>query len=130
MTASQEPRMKPPPLPPDSPVTQTPPSPGTALSGKRIVVCEDEAMTQMYLQRVLTRAGLVIAAAVRDGQAGRDAVVRERPDLVLMDIQMPVMDGMEAARQILEQYRVCIIMLTAFSTAEYDESARALGVAG
>ena len=133
MTDDQEPGRKPPPLPPDSPpaqTEQTPPTPETALCGKRIVVCEDEGMTQMYLQRVLTRAGLVIAAAAGDGRAGVGAVLRERPDLVLMDVQMPVMDGLEAARQILTQFRVCIVMLTAFSTPEYEESARALGVAG
>jgi two-component system, response regulator PdtaR len=95
-----------------------------------VVICEDEGITQMQLRRILTQAGCVVVATAGDGQAGVDAVLRERPDLVLMDIKMPVMDGLEAAEKILAAYRVCIIMLTAYATPEYQQRASEIGVCG
>jgi len=85
---------------------------------------------QMQLRRILTQAGLRVVAIAGDGQTGVEAVLRERPDLVLMDIKMPVMDGLEAARQILAAYRVCIVMLTAYATEEYRQQAAELGACG
>ena len=95
-----------------------------------MVICEDEGIVQMQLKRILTQAGLVVAAVAGDGQAGVEAVLRERPDLVLMDINMPVMNGLDAARQILGDYRVCMIFLTAYATEEYREQAAAVGACG
>jgi two-component system, response regulator PdtaR len=109
---------------------QPQPPPARSLAGKRVVICEDEGITQMQLKRILTQAGLVVVATAGDGQSGVDAVLRERPDLVLMDIKMPVMDGLEAAEQILATYRVCIIMLTAYATEEYQQRATEIGSCG
>jgi two-component system, response regulator PdtaR len=95
-----------------------------------VVICEDEGITQMQLQRILTQAGLIIIATAGDGQAGVEAVLREQPDLVLMDIKMPVMDGLEAAEQILAVYRVCIVMLTAYAIQEYQQQAAEIGSSG
>ncbi len=95
-----------------------------------MVIVEDEAITLLQLRRALTQAGLKVVGVAGNGQEGVAAVLRERPDLVVMDIKMPVMDGIEAARRILETYRVCIVMLTAFSTAEYQEQAREVGSSG
>lgn len=85
---------------------------------------------QMQLKRILTQAGLVVVAIAGDGQTGVEAVLREQPDLVLMDVNMPVMDGLEAARQIMGVYRVCIVFLTAYATEEYQEEATGLGACG
>jgi response regulator NasT len=95
-----------------------------------VAICEDEGITQMQLRRILTRAGARVVVIAGDGKAGVDAVLRERPDLVLMDIKMPVMDGLEAARQIIAAYSVCIVMLTAYATDEYQQEAEALGACG
>lgn len=84
----------------------------------------------MQLRRTLTQAGLKVLGVAGNGEAGVAAVLRERPDVVIMDIKMPVMNGIEAARRIMESYNVCIVILTAFSTEEYQEQARKIGVCG
>ena len=100
------------------------------LAGKRVVICEDEGLTVMQLERGLTRAGLVVVGQCADGQDAVEVVLRERPDIVLMDIEMPVHNGLEAVRQIMAEFRTCVVMLTANADAEYVEKARALGAAG
>src|SRR5438552_3254177 len=62
-----------------------------SLEGKRVVICEDEAVTQMQLRRALSRAGLDIVGIATNGKEAVDTTLRERPDIVLMDIRMPVM---------------------------------------
>ena len=64
------------------------------------------------------------------GAKAWNVVLRERPDIVLMDIRMPVMDGVEATRQILAEYSVCIVMLTAFSDEEYRKQTYGIGASG
>ena len=100
------------------------------LKGKRVVVIEDEGVTQMQLRRTLTHAGLIVAGTAINGRDGVEVALRERPDLILLDIRMPIMDGVEAARQIMAEHPVCIVMLTAFSDMEYRDRTRALGVSG
>lgn len=100
------------------------------LTGKRVVICEDEGITQIQLIRVLKRAGLVVAGAANNGRTGVELVLREKPDLVMMDIRMPVMDGLEATRRILAEYAVCVVMLTAFADDEVREQGRQAGSRG
>jgi two-component system, response regulator PdtaR len=100
------------------------------LIGKRVVICEDEGVTQLQLSRLLKKAGLILVGAVNNGKAGVETVLRERPDIVLMDIRMPIMDGLEAMEQILAEYPVCVVMLTAFADAEPQKRAEELGSAG
>jgi len=116
-----------------SPLPQTAVAPQEAtslLAGKRVVICEDEGVTQLQLRRVLTRAGMLVVGAAINGKEGVEITLHERPDIVLMDIRMPVMDGIESARKILESYPVCIVILTAFSDDSYQEEARSLGICG
>ncbi len=98
--------------------------------GKRIVVCEDEGVTQMQLRRTLARAGMKIVGTAINGRDGVDLTLREQPDIVLMDIRMPVMDGLEATRRILEATSVCVVLLTAYSDAEYQKQAAEYGASG
>lgn len=95
-----------------------------------MVIVEDEGITMMQLRRTLTQIGLKVVGAAGNGQEGVEIVLREHPDLVVMDIKMPVMNGIEAARRILETYPVCIVMLTAFSTEEFQQQAREMGACG
>jgi AmiR/NasT family two-component response regulator len=100
------------------------------LVGKRIVVIEDDGITQWQLRKSLAREGLIIVGAATNGQEGTAIVLRERPDLVLMDIGLPVRNGLDAAEHILAVFPVCIVVVTAFADAEHRERARQLGVAG
>ncbi len=101
-----------------------------SLDGKRIMICEDEGVTQLQLRRALSRAGLDVIGVAINGRQGLEIALRERPDIVLMDIHMPIMDGLEAARRILETFSVCVVMLTAFSDEEYLEKAQSIGTSG
>src|SRR4051812_13005090 len=83
-----------------------------SMEGKRIVLCEDEGTTQFWLHRVVNRAGMVVVGAAADGKSVVELVLREKPDVVIMDINMPLMDGLEATRQILSQGPACIVILT------------------
>ena len=99
------------------------------LAGKRVVIVEDEGITQLQLKRLLALAGLLVVGLAADGAAGVETVLREKPDIVLMDVKMPGQyDGLEATRRILAEMSICVIMLTAFE--EYQEQASALGVCG
>lgn len=102
-----------------------------SLRDKRVVVVEDEGITQLQLRKILTQAGLHVVGTATTANEGIETVLRERPDLVLMDIHMPGdLSGLEAAEQILAAERVCIIMLTAYSEEEYQQQARQIGTCG
>lgn len=102
----------------------------TALTALRVVIVEDEGITQLQLRRVLTRAGLQVVGAAANGRDGVALVLSERPDLVLMDIRMPVMDGIEALDAIMRETPVCVVMLTAFSDSGMQRTAVQKGACG
>lgn len=104
--------------------------PKSALSGKRVVIVEDEGLTQMLLRKLVTQLGIQIVGSAVNGAQGVEMVLRERPDIVLMDINMPVMDGLEAGRRIMEHLPVCLIMLTAFADEDNVSRAEEIGASG
>jgi response regulator NasT len=101
-----------------------------SLTGKRAIIVEDEGITQLQLTKILRSRGIQVVGAAANGKEAVEIVLREHPDFVLMDIRMPVMDGLEASERILAEYRVCIVMLTAFSEEEYQQRAQELGTCG
>lgn len=103
--------------------------PPISFVGKRIVIVEDEGITQMQLGKILKRAGFTVVGAALNGETGVELALQERPDVALMDINMPgAYNGLEAARRILAEYRTCVVMLTAYG--DYREEARQIGVCG
>ncbi len=95
-----------------------------ALAGKRVLICEDEGITIMQLTRAVAHAGLVVAGIASTGQQALEIALRERPDIVLLDIWIPGMDGLELVRQIVREYPACVITLVA-QTSEVAEAASA-----
>ncbi|XVX21855.1 ANTAR domain-containing response regulator [Actinomycetota bacterium] len=96
--------------------------------GIRILVAEDEAIIRMDLAEMLTDAGHEVVGQASDGQQAVDMARELTPDLVIMDVKMPELDGISAAEQI-GQERICpVVMLTAFSQKELVERARDAGV--
>jgi two-component system, response regulator PdtaR len=103
----------------------------SALSGKRAAIVEDEGMTVMQLSKALRTAGVLVVGSAGNAVAGIDLVLRERPDIVLMDITMPgALNGLDATEAILEQYPVCIVIVSAYNDDEYRSRATALKACG
>jgi len=112
---------------------QTQPSPPSssavgAAARARILVAEDEALIRLDLVEMLTATGYEVVAQASNGEQAV-ALARElKPDLVLMDVRMPVLDGISAAEQIGKERLAPVVMLTAFSQKELVERARDAGV--
>jgi len=94
------------------------------------VIAEDEALIRLDLVSMLEDAGIEVLAAVADGRSAITAVETFRPDIALLDIAMPELDGITAASEISSQ-RICpIVMITAYSQVELVERAAAAGAMG
>jgi two-component system, response regulator PdtaR len=93
----------------------------------RVLIAEDEALIRLDLKEMLEEEGYVVVAEVGDGQAAVDQAQQLRPDLVILDVQMPVLDGLAAAEQIAAARIAPVIVLTAFSQRELVERARDAG---
>jgi len=92
----------------------------------RIVVAEDETLIRMDLVEMLTESGYQVIAQATNGQEAVNFAQDLKPDLMILDVKMPVMDGITAAEQIIN---ICpVLMLTAFSQRELVERARDSGV--
>ncbi len=91
----------------------------------RILVAEDEAIIRLDLVEMLTEAGYLVVAEARNGVEAVSLAKEHRPDLAILDVKMPEMDGITAAREIIDIAPV--LMLTAFSQRELVERARDAG---
>jgi len=92
----------------------------------RIVVAEDETLIRMDLVEMLTESGYEVIAQATNGQEAITLATQHRPDLIILDVKMPILDGISAAEQLIG---ICpVLMLTAFSQKELVERARDSGV--
>ncbi len=94
----------------------------------RIVVAEDEAIIRMDLVEMLAESGFEVVGQAADGEEAVALTRKLRPDLVLMDVKMPVLDGISAAEKIGAESLAPVVMLTAFSQKELVERASEAGV--
>ena len=93
----------------------------------RVLIAEDEALIRLDLKEMLEEEGFEVVAEVADGASAVRLARELRPDLVILDVKMPVMDGIEAAEEISKERLSGILILTAFSQRELVERARRAG---
>jgi response regulator NasT len=96
----------------------------------RILIAEDETIIRLDLRDVLERAGHEVCAEARDGEEAVALAQSERPELAILDVKMPRLDGIEAARRILAERPIPIVMLTAYGQEELVARAVEAGVFG
>jgi two-component system, response regulator PdtaR len=96
----------------------------------RVLVAEDETIIRLDLRDLLERSGFEVCAEARDGEEAVELARSERPDVAIMDVKMPKLDGIEAARRILDDRPIPIVMLTAYGQDELVSRAVEAGVFG
>ena len=103
-------------------VPASPPAP------RRVLVAEDEALIRLDLVEMLAEEGYDVVGEAGDGQTAVRLATELRPDVVILDVKMPVLDGIAAAQQIVEERVAPVVLLTAFSQRDLVERAREAGV--
>ena len=96
----------------------------------RILVAEDETIIRLDLREILERAGYEVVAEARDGEEAVELAASEKPDLAILDVKMPKLDGIDAARRILTDRPIPIVILTAYGQDELVARAVEAGVFG
>lgn len=96
----------------------------------RVVLAEDEAVIRLDLREMLEEEGYDVVGEAGDGEAAVRMAQELRPDLVILDVKMPGMDGLSAAERIAEERIAAVLILTAFSQKELVERARQAGAMG
>ncbi len=96
----------------------------------RIIIADDESLIRMDLREMLTNLGYLVVGDVGDGRSAVNLARELRPDIVIMDIKMPDMDGIEAAKILTEERVAPVLLLSAYSQQELVQRAREAGVAG
>lgn len=98
-----------------------------AAGTRRVVIAEDETLIRLDLKEMLEEEGFTVVGEAGDGKTAVDLVSQLRPELVILDVKMPIIDGITAAEQIVAQRGTAVVMLTAFSQRELVERARDAG---
>ena len=94
---------------------------------ERVLICEDEGLTAMRLREELDALGYDIVGEAEDGLEAVRLAESLRPDVILMDIKMPRLDGIQAAKRIMASHPTAIVMLTAYSEGNLVDAATAAG---
>jgi len=95
--------------------------------GRSVVIAEDEALIRLDLKEMLEEQGYTVVAEAANGEEAVRLAEQHRPDLVVLDVKMPRLDGISAAEQIAAARVAPVVMLTAFSQPELVERARTAG---
>ena len=96
----------------------------------RILVAEDETIIRLDLREILERAGYEVVGEARDGEEAVELALSAKPDLAILDVKMPKLDGIDAARRILADRPIPIVILTAYGQDELVARAVEAGVFG
>ncbi len=94
---------------------------------RRVLIAEDEALIRLDLAEMLVEEGYEVAGEAGDGETAVRLAQEVQPDLIIMDIKMPIMDGLAAAEKIAAARLAPVVILTAFSQRDLVERARAAG---
>ena len=96
----------------------------------RVLIAEDEMLLALTLRAQLETRGFEVVGVAQNGQAALDLCRERCPDAILMDLRMPVMDGLEATRQIMAECPTCIVVLSALSERDAIARAEEVGARG
>jgi response regulator NasT len=96
----------------------------------RLIIADDESLVRTDLREALTELGYLVVGEVGDGQSAVNMARELEPDVVVMDIKMPGMDGIDAARILTQEKIAPVVLLTAYSQSELIERAKEAGVVG
>ncbi|MEM7132897.1 MAG: response regulator [Chloroflexota bacterium] len=96
----------------------------------RIIIADDESIIRMDLREMLTNLGYLVVGEASDGRSAVNLARELRPDIVIMDIKMPDMDGIEATALLTQERIAPVLLLSAYSQQELVQRARQAGVAG
>lgn len=97
---------------------------------KRVIIADDEAIIRQDLREMLTNLGYLVVGDVGDGRSAVSQARELKPDLVIMDIKMPDMDGIEAAKLLTAEGIAPVLLLSAYSQRDLVERAAGAGVSG
>jgi AmiR/NasT family two-component response regulator len=101
---------------------------GAVVKSLRVLIADDEAIIRLGLRTMLEEMGHRVVGMATDGPSAVRLAAKEKPDLAILDIKMPDMDGLEVAEAITAKRRIPILMLTAYSDRELVERATRLAV--
>lgn len=96
----------------------------------RVIVADDESLVRVDLREALTELGYLVVGEVGDGQSAVNMARELDPDVIVMDIKMPGIDGIEAARVLTQERIAPVVLLTAYSQKDLIERAKEAGVVG
>ena len=96
----------------------------------KVLIAEDETIIRLDLRNLLERAGFEVCAEARDGEEAVELARQTQPEVAVLDVKMPRLDGIEAARRILDERPIPIVMLTAYGQDELVSRAVEVGVFG
>jgi AmiR/NasT family two-component response regulator len=100
------------------------------LERTRVIIADDESIIRMDLREMLTNLGYLVVGEAGDGRSAVNLARELEPDVAILDIKMPDMDGIEAARILTEEKIAPVVLLTAYSQRDLVERAKQAGVVG